>query len=141
MSKFGPILLIDDDPDDKDLFAYVINDLGVNNELIYKDNCMDALEYISKTQQQPFVIFCDINMPRMNGMEFKSLIDSNPELRKKSIPFIFYSTSVDQKTVNKAFLELTIQGFFQKGSDLDKMKQDIKMILEYWLRCTHPNSQ
>jgi CheY-like chemotaxis protein len=140
MSKSGPIILIDDDHDDKDLFLYVIKSLEIKNELIYFDNCKDALDYLKMTTQQPFIIFCDINLPHTNGIELKKMIDKDPEMRKKSIPFVFYSTSVDPAIVTKAYLEMTIQGFFQKAMSVDQMKKDIQQILEYWLLCRHPNS-
>jgi response regulator RpfG family c-di-GMP phosphodiesterase len=140
MSRTGPIILIDDDPDDKFIFQYAMKEMNIKNELIYFDNCVKALEYLQKISVQPFIIFCDINMPICTGLEFKKIIDANEELRKKSIPFIFYSTSVDQDTVNKAYLDMTIQGFFQKELNIAEIRKNIKMILEYWLVCRHPNS-
>jgi response regulator RpfG family c-di-GMP phosphodiesterase len=140
MARSGPIVLIDDDHDDKDVFEHVIKDIGIPNELIYFDNCPAALHYLQNTARQPFIIFCDINLPKLNGIDFKQIIDNDLLLRKKSIPFVFYSTSVDQRTVNKAYIEMTIQGFFQKGTAIEQIKQDVKRILEYWLLCRHPNS-
>jgi CheY-like chemotaxis protein len=140
MAKSGPIILIDDDHDDKDLFLFVINKLEIQNEFLYFDNCVNALGFLQTTTKQPCIIFCDINLPRMTGLEFKKIIDADKELRKKSIPFIFYSTSVDQKSVDEAYLEMTIQGFFEKGSSIEIIRRDIERILDYWLRCRHPNS-
>lgn len=140
MSKHGPIILVDDDHDDKEIFEHVLEELGVTHELIYFDRCRDAMEYLLNTAGQPFIIFCDVNMPAYNGVEFKKDIDSTPMLRQKSIPFVFYSTSVNQETVNTAYTEMTVQGFFQKSHGMKEIKNTIKLILDYWFSCRHPNT-
>jgi len=139
MSKTGPILIIEDDKEDKEILEDVLRDLGVKNRLVWQENTKDAYNFLSEATEAMFIIFCDINLPGKNGLELKMQIDSSPELRKKSIPFIFYSTSANQTDVNDAYSKMTIQGFFQKGSDYNEMKKTIKLILEYWTACKHPN--
>jgi|SRR3954469_11068970 response regulator RpfG family c-di-GMP phosphodiesterase len=140
MSKTGPIILVEDDIDDKDIFEFAISELQIGNKLKHFNTCAKAFEYLATTTDQPFIIFCDINLPLMSGIEFKQEIDKNKKLRKKSIPFIFYTTSADQDTVDKAYMELTIQGFFQKPNYMDEIKENIKSILGYWKNCRHPNA-
>ncbi len=76
----------------------------------------------------------------MNGLELKRKIDKDPKLREKSIPFIFYSTAANKDAVDEAYTELTIQGFFIKGTDYQKTKSLIQVIIEYWKNCVHPNN-
>ena len=141
MSKVGPILLIEDDHDDKDIFKRVLREIEITNELVWFDNCNRGLEYLLTTSESVFLIFCDINLPGKNGIEFKRSIDEDPKLRKKCIPFVFYSTTATQKDVNTAYLEMTTQGFFKKGTDFQEMKQQIKTIFDYWIASKHPNTQ
>jgi CheY-like chemotaxis protein len=136
----GPIIIIEDDEDDKELFEDVLKDLNVINKLVWFYSCIDAMVYLASSSEQPFVIFCDVNLPMQNGIEFKKMIDKNENLRKKSIPFVFYSTSVNQSIVNEAYMGMTIQGFFKKGDDYEQIKKDIRLILDYWSACKHPNS-
>ena len=75
----------------------------------------------------------------MNGLELKRKIDNDPYLRLKSIPFVFYSTSVRQEQVIEAYSELTIQGFFKKENDITDARNTITTIIEYWKLCRHPN--
>jgi CheY-like chemotaxis protein len=140
MSKTGPILIVEDDTDDKELFEQIIRELHIPNKLIWYDNTDDAFAFLNSTQESLFVIFSDVNMPGQNGLQFKKTIDATPKLRKKSIPFIFYSTSAAQPDVNQAYTEMTVQGFFKKGTDFDKMKQNLKTIFDYWYNCIHPNT-
>src|SRR5215217_940413 len=99
MPKGGPIVIIEDDMDDQETLREAIKDAGVFNQLIFFDNGPDAFQYLKTTSQQPFLILSDVNLPKQNGIEFKAQIDSDRELREKSIPFIFYTTYVSQYAV------------------------------------------
>lgn len=138
--KSGPIILIEDDADDEDIFEEVLADLQIPNRLIWFTNADEAFIYLKKTPEQPFIIFSDVNIPGKSGIEFKRMIDSDPVLRKKSIPFVFYSTVADQPTVNEAYVHLTVQGFFKKSNSYGETRNTIGMILEYWKTCRHPNT-
>ena len=98
------------------------------------------MNYLISTEDSVFIIFCDINLPGQNGLDFKKNIDANPELRNKSIPFVFFSTSANQHDVNKAYREMTIQGFFKKPSGYKNLKSILSNIFSYWQNCKHPNS-
>lgn len=140
MAKAGPIIIIEDDVDDRELIKEAIKEAGAENELIFYDNGPDAIDFLRTTEQQPFIIICDVNLPRQNGIDFKRDIDSNEYLRQKSIPFIFYTTYVSQYAVNEAYKNLTVQGFFQKSDTYDEFKNIIRVMLEYWSLCKHPNN-
>ena len=139
--KSGPIILIDDDADDKEVFLDILKELQVPNPVVWFQNCEEALTYLKVTTEQPFLIFCDLNLPGLPGIEFKRQIDANKDLRKKSIPFVFCSTTTDQKTVNDAYMHMTVQGFFQKPNSYTENKNMIKLIVDYWDLCRHPNSK
>lgn len=138
MATTGPIVLIEDDEDDIELFREAMRENEISNNLIFFPSGPEALDYLASTHDQPFLIICDVNLPRQNGIEFKTAIDSNPFLRKKSIPFIFYSTYVAQQAVNDAFSNLSVQGFFQKNDSYAEFKKTMRIIVEYWGLCRHP---
>jgi CheY-like chemotaxis protein len=139
--KEGPIIIIEDDPDDKNILEDIIHDLDRVHKLLWFENGKNAFQFLRSSNEQPFLIFCDVNLPGISGIEFKKQVDADPELRKKSIPFIFYSTSVDSPTVTKAYTEMTVQGFFKKENSHDEIKKNIKIILDYWHTCRHPNKK
>lgn len=136
----GPIILIEDDVDDKDIVLEALKELGNTQEVKWFDNCADAWLYLKSTDEQAFVIICDINLPKQNGMEFKLQLDEDEDMRKKSIPLVLYSTSVDSHTVNDAYTKMTVQGFFQKENSFTEIKRTLEVILNYWERCKHPNT-
>ncbi|MDO9373227.1 MAG: response regulator [Bacteroidota bacterium] len=135
----GPIIYIEDDLDDRHIFKETISGLGISNEILYFDHGAHFLEYLYATPDQPLLIVCDINMPVMNGLELRKTLLADKELKKKSIPFIFYTTSVNPKEIEIAY-DLTVQGYFKKASDMLEMKTTLKMIYDYWCICRHPNN-
>ena len=139
MISNGPIVLIEDDTDDAFTMQEALKDLDIGNELVYFPNTILAMKFLSETKEQPFLIICDVNMPFQNGLDFKRQIDDHPELKKKCIPFIFYSTSASYQDVSKAFLQMSIQGFFKKANSYSEILDDITAIIKYWKKSKHPN--
>ena len=136
----GPIILVEDDEDDVEIFSEVLKELDIPNRLISFNKPADAYHFLDKNEEQPFIIVSDVNLPGMSGLEFKNKLDHNEQLKKKSIPFIFYSTSAEKKYVNEAYIQLTVQGFFLKGQSIKEIKNQVRIIFEYWKICRHPNS-
>lgn len=137
--KSGPILLVEDDIDDQEFIIDALQTLGVDNPVEIFDNGQKALDYLLTSDQQPFLILSDVNLPIMNGLQLKSEIQQNLYLKDKAIPFIFLSTSADAKAVYEAF-ELSVQGFFVKENTYDGIQRQLKQIMEYWKSSRHPNS-
>lgn len=139
MSKKGPVLLVDDDADDQEIFKEVYKSLSYENLLRIFDNGGALIDYLLETSEKPFLIISDINMPLMSGLELRKKITENDYLRRKSIPFVFFSTAATPATINEAYL-LTVQGFFQKDATLPQIKEQVALIMSYWKHCRHPNS-
>lgn len=138
MNKDGPIIIIEDDIDDQEILIDVFKDLKYKNEIIFFNEGQKALDYLIGTDIEPFIIFSDINMPKLNGMELREKVHENEDLRIKSIPYLFFSTSAEQKHVIDAYSK-SVQGFFVKPSNISEIKETIKTIVEYWQKCVSPN--
>ena len=138
MNKGGPIIIIEDDLYDQEILTDVFQELNYKNKIIFFSDGEEALEYLTKTEIEPFIIFSDINMPKLSGMELREKIHENEDLRLKSIPYLFFSTSAEQKHVIDAYSK-SIQGFFVKPSEYSEIKKTIKTIVSYWETCVSPN--
>jgi CheY-like chemotaxis protein len=138
MNKLGPIIIIEDDKDDRDILDEIFKELNYNNELIFFGDSVQALQYLTDTDIEPFLVLSDINMPKLSGMELREKVHNNEDLRLKSIPYLFFSTSAEQKHVIDAYSR-SIQGFFIKPVDYYKIKKLIVKIVEYWQECESPN--
>lgn len=133
-----PIIIIEDDPDDQDILREIFEELEVKNELIFFYDPILAMVHLKTNSKTPFLILCDINMPKQTGLPFKKEIDDDPVLKLKSIPFVFFTTSSSQYDVNKAYLEMTMQGYFPKSHNYENMKSTISAIITYWRLCLTP---
>jgi CheY-like chemotaxis protein len=138
MNKSGPIIIIEDDRDDQEILADVFKELQYKNEIIFFGDGEEALLYLSDTSIEPFIIFSDVNMPKLNGMELRAKIHENEDLRLKSIPYLFFSTVAEQQSVVDAYSK-SVQGFFIKPSSFEEIKDIIRSIVEYWQKCISPN--
>lgn len=138
MAKYGPILIVEDDEDDQQVYGDVIRSFNKRNEIIFFGEGKLLLDYLNTTHQQPFIIICDVNLPVMSGLEIRRKINESEFLRKKSIPFVFFSTSENKEAVNEAY-DLTVQGYFVKSALYDGIIQQLKLIIDYWIACRHPN--
>ncbi|HEX8060579.1 MAG TPA: response regulator, partial [Cyclobacteriaceae bacterium] len=136
----GPILIVDDDPDEHLIVVDICKTIGISEHLKFFHSGPDLVEFLNTTSTQPFLILCDINMPGFNGMETRRSIDADPKLKRKSIPFVFFSTSVNAEQVTAAY-DLTVQGFFLKGNTFSETRERLVRIFEYWCDCKHPNSR
>ena len=104
MSKTGPIIIVDDDEEDQEMAREIIRDLGYSNKVVTFSSCEEAYNYlVANISTSFFIIICDINLPRMNGIELKRKVDSNDALRKSAIPFVYYSTSGNKHIIEKAY--------------------------------------
>ena len=138
MNRLGPIIIIEDDRDDQEIMQQALDSLDYGNEIIFFEDGYEALKYLTDNVVEPFIVFSDINMPKLSGIELREKIHQNEALRLKSIPFLFFSTSAEQRHVVDAYSK-SAQGFFIKPSSFTDIKETMKVILDYWLKCVSPN--
>ena len=138
MNRTGPIIIIEDDLEDQQVLQEVFDSLQYKHEVIFFSDGFSALKYLTETSVEPFIIFSDINMPKLTGIELRQRVHENEDLRIKSIPYLFFSTSAEQKHVIDAYSK-SAQGFFIKPKKFDEIKELIKVIMDYWLKCVSPN--
>ena len=138
MNKTGPIIIIEDDADDREFLSRIFKELKYENEIVFCEDGEKALDYLIKTHIEPFIILSDINMPKLNGMDLREQIKNNENLRVKCIPYLFFTTTANEQHVIDAYSK-SVQGFFVKPHSLDKLKNIIRIIVEYWQECESPH--
>ena len=138
MNKSGPIIIIEDDVDDLEIFSDIFKKLGYVNEVVFFQDGNEALDYLNKTDCNPFLILSDINMPKINGFELRNKIFTNDQLQTKCIPYLFFTTGANKKSVIDAYA-LSVQGFFLKPTSIQGLEATIRKIVEYWQECIAPS--
>jgi CheY-like chemotaxis protein len=138
MDKNGPVIVIEDDDDDQLILKEIFKKLDYKNKVVFFKDGNEALEYLNKTDTIPFLILSDINMPKINGFELRSKIHTNEQLAIKCIPYLFFTTNANKKSVIDAYA-MSVQGFFVKPTSYEKLENTIRKIIEYWKECIAPN--
>jgi CheY-like chemotaxis protein len=138
LNKNGPIIIIEDDSDDQDFLVEIFENLNYPNRVIFFEDGEKALDHIVKTNDLPFLILSDINMPKLNGFELRDKLKTDAKLSNKCIPYLFFSTAANQKAVIQAYSQ-SVQGFFVKPALSSELEKTIRAIMEYWRLCAAPN--
>lgn len=139
MNHRGPVIIIEDDEDDQFFFKEAFEKLNYPNEVIFFSDGLEALNFLTTNDVSPFLIISDINMPKLNGLELHRKLKMDAALNLRCIPYLFFSTAVEQQAVIEAY-SLSVQGFFLKQNKMDGLEKTIASIMDYWLRCASPNS-
>ena len=138
MDKIGPVIIIEDDEDDQEFLKQVFKKLDYPNEVIFFSDGQAALEYLNHPSILPFLILSDINLPKLSGFELRDKLKTDADLAIKCIPYLFFSTAVNQKMVIDAY-SASAQGFFVKQNSMAALEKTISVIMEYWKMCAAPN--
>ena len=138
VNKSGPIIIIEDDADDQEVLTEIFKKLNYPNKILFFFDGQDALDFINKSSDSPFLILSDINMPKLNGFALREKLKTDAKLNIKCIPYLFFSTALSQKSVIDAY-SLSVQGFFVKQNSMSELEKTIFVIMEYWRRCAAPN--
>ena len=139
MNKKGPIVIIEDDLDDQMLLTEVFKELKTENEIRFFSDGESALGYLREPHVYPFLILSDVNMPKLDGFELKRMVHTNDALSVKCIPYLFFTTSVNEKAVYDAYT-MSAQGFFVKPNSFVELVNAVSIMIQYWRLCYSPSN-
>lgn len=140
-NKLFNILLVDDDQVDVMNVQRAFKKNNIQNPLHVAYNGMEALDMLRGTEGRekiiptPRLILLDINMPRMNGLEFLRELRKDPVLR--SISVIIMTTSNDDKDKFEAY-NLNVAGYIVKPVSFEKFVSAVSVLNTYWQLCEMP---
>jgi CheY-like chemotaxis protein len=130
MLKSRPLLLVEDDQVDARTVKRALGELNIQDAVVHMPNGEEALAYLrSGVNEQPCLILLDLNMPKMNGIEFLREVKKDPSLRR--IPIVILTTSNEDRDVLGTF-EHSVAGYMVKPIDYQKFVQTIHTITDYW---------
>ncbi|MDT4805281.1 hypothetical protein D3C87_143070 [compost metagenome] len=96
------ICLVDDDKDDRETFQDAFNELNSDSVLMTFKNGLEAIDYLNTIEDVPDIIFLDLNMPIMGGLETLREIRKNE--RYKLLSVVIYSTSSSEKDIEETLV-------------------------------------
>ena len=124
------ILLVEDDLVDMMSVKRALRDLNVTNPLYHVENGEEALEFLRDDKNPvPAIILLDINMPKMNGLEFLEIAKKDEKL--KLIPVIVLTTSRAEIDKFSSF-NMGVAGYMIKPVDYQQFVEVMRAISVYW---------
>jgi len=137
MKNLKPILLVEDDSVDAMTIKRALKELNVTNQLVHSVDGEQALEYLrADDNKKPCVILLDLNMPKMNGIEFLHAVKEDEKLKKT--PVVVLTTSNEQNDITTSF-RFSVAGYMVKPVDYKKFVEAIRAINLYWTLSELPN--
>ncbi|MEO5378195.1 MAG: response regulator [Magnetococcus sp. DMHC-6] len=130
MNSTKSILLIEDDRVDAMTVRRALKTIHVTNTLVSKANGEEALAWLREPGSElPCIILLDLNMPRMNGLEFLEVVKHDPKLKK--IPTVVLTTSKDELDRVMSF-GLGVAGYMVKPVDYIQFVDVLRTVNMYW---------
>ncbi len=134
--KLLNILLVEDDEVDIMNVQRAFKKNNINNPLFIAHNGLEALEMLrSNDVPVPQIIILDINMPKMNGLEFLKELRSDVNLKHISV-FVMTTSNEDSDKINA--YNLNIAGYILKPLSFEKFLSSVSTLNSYWKLCERP---
>ncbi len=125
-----PILLVEDDQVDAMTIQRALKDINVTNRLDIVGDGEEALAFLRDPEnERPCIILLDLNMPRMNGIEFLQVAKQDEALRR--IPVVVLTASTEEQDKVDSF-NLSVAGYMVKPVDYQQFVEVVKTIDLYW---------
>lgn len=137
--KTLPILIADDDPEDRMLTMEALEESGLDHPCSFVEDGVELLCYLKhqapyedqRAHPRPGIILLDLNMPKKDGREALAEIKADPHLR--SIPVIILTTSQQEEDIRRSYA-LGVNSYISKPSDFQKLVHIMDAIHQYWFQ-------
>ncbi|QHI38277.1 Response regulator rcp1 [Kordia antarctica] len=123
-------LFIEDDEIEVLKFKKSLKKLGFTHRILEAKNGEEALEILRKKEDLPNVILLDLNMPKMNGLEF--LKELKDDIHLRYIPAIIVTTSNNHQDMLESY-KLGIAGYIIKPLRYEDYIAKIQCVVDYWM--------
>ena len=139
MSQNKPaILLVEDDKVDAMTVKRALKEIHVTNPLDIVGNGEEGLAYLRDSDKKfPCIILLDLNMPKMNGIEFLQISKGDDNLKR--LPIVVLTTSTEEQDKVASF-NLNVAGYMLKPVDYQQFVEVVRTIHLYWTLSELPNN-
>lgn len=121
------ITLADDDEDDRLFFTDAFEELKINTVVNTVNNGKELLNFLNHPETVlPNIVFLDLNMPILNGIDCLKEIKSNDKF--KDIAIAIYSTSSSDQDVEDTFV-LGANIYIKKPSNFNDLKKTLSDVV------------
>ncbi|HEY9906418.1 MAG TPA: response regulator [Thermosynechococcaceae cyanobacterium] len=132
------ILLVDDNPDDRELALLAFDALGLRQQVQVAEDGAAALDHLFEIERSrdrplpplPSIVLLDLKLPRMTGLEVLQQIRSHE--RTRSLPVVILTTSTEDRDLVQSY-SLGCNSYIRKPVDFEQFQEAIRQLGLYWL--------
>jgi CheY-like chemotaxis protein len=137
MRSKKPILLVEDDYVDAMTVKRALRDIKVTNPIHTAGNGEEALDFLRNGKSvRPCIILLDLNLPKMNGIEFLKVAKTDDSLKR--IPVVVLTTSKNEQDIADSFNH-SVAGYMIKPVDYLQFVEIARTLDLYWTLSELPN--
>ncbi|HNT77858.1 MAG TPA: response regulator [Anaerolineae bacterium] len=138
------ILLAEDDPKDIELTLTALEQHNLANKVVSVRDGAKALDYLYRRGDysdrpvgHPLVVFLDLKMPKVDGLEVLRQVKADPVL--KTIPVVVFTSSCQDQDIVESY-HLGVNAYVVKPVAFDKFVEVIKRLSLFWVLTNEPPS-
>src|ERR1041385_4968314 len=142
MNSLRPILLVEDNLRDIELTLAALNRHHVANEIVVARHGVEALDYLyrrgpfqNRAPGLPVVVFLDLKMPKVDGLEVLRQMKADPDLKK--IPVVMVTSSREEQDLVKSY-QLGVNAYVVKPVDFHQFVGSVKQLGFFWALLNEP---
>jgi CheY-like chemotaxis protein len=133
IQKLVSILLVEDDEVDVMNIKRAFSKNDIKNDLHVAGNGVEALEMLRNVLVPlPRIIILDINMPKMNGLEFLKQLRADEKLKNITV-FVMTTSNQDDDKIDA--YNLNIAGYILKPLSFEKFVASVGTLKDFWALC------
>jgi len=129
------ILLVDDNAADVELTVRALREHHPTQSIGIASDGAQALEALFSLERPPKVVFLDLKMPKVDGIEVLRAMRSNA--RTRVVPVVILTSSKEQRDIIEGY-RLGVNAFVQKPMDFDEFRRAIEKLGAFWLGINQP---
>lgn len=129
MKKNLNILLIEDNIIEIMKMKRTVSFSEFDHNITEAKNAEEAFKILEDKSSFPDLILLDLNMPKISGIEFLSVIKKSDDL--KHIPTVILTTSDNQKDLDECY-KIGVSGYVLKPLKYEDYVKKIETVLSYW---------
>ena len=124
------ILLVEDNPNDAELTQRALKKVNLGAKIVVARDGAEAIEYLLGNRSKPKVVFLDLKLPKIDGIEV--LRRTREDSRTRSIPVVVLTSSQEERDISECY-KLGVNSYVVKPVEFDRFYKAVGDLATYWL--------
>ncbi|MBD2425693.1 response regulator [Phormidium sp. FACHB-1136] len=137
MTTLRSILLVEDNPDDERLTLRALRRGNITNPVIVAHNGEEALQRLGAMHPLPIVVFLDLKLPKVDGLEVLRQIRSREATQ--NLPIVVLTSSSEERDIFNSY-HLGANSYVRKPVSMDEFTTAVERLGMYWTQINQVSS-